>query len=48
VQAVRKTGSIGDLFIGAVPFLLAMLIMIVLLIAFPSLALWLPEFLNPD
>ncbi len=48
VQAVRKTGSIGDLFTGALPFLFAMLIMVVLLIAFPGLALWLPEFLNPD
>lgn len=47
VQAVRKSGSIGDLFIGAAPFLIAMLGMVLLLIAFPGLALWLPEFLNP-
>lgn len=47
VQAVRKSGSIGDLFVGAAPFLLAMLIMVSLLILFPGLALWLPEFLNP-
>lgn len=47
VQAVRKTGSIGDLFVGAAPFLMAMLCMVLLLIAFPGLALWLPEFLNP-
>lgn len=48
VQAVRKSGSISDLFIGALPFLLAMIVMVVLLIAFPGLALWLPEFLSPD
>ena len=48
VQAVRKSGSISDLFVGALPFLFAMLVMIFLLIAFPGLALWLPEFLNPD
>jgi C4-dicarboxylate transporter DctM subunit len=47
VQAVRKTGSISDLFIGAVPFLVAMLVMVALLILFPGLALWLPEVINP-
>ena len=47
VQGVRTSGSIGDLFIGALPFLAAMLCMIGLLIVFPDLALWLPEFLNP-
>ncbi len=47
VQAVRKSGSISDLFLGAVPFLLAMLIMVTLLILFPDLALWLPEIINP-
>lgn len=48
VQAVRKTGSISDLFIGSVPFLVAMLVMIALLITVPGLALWLPEFINPQ
>jgi len=47
VQGVRTSGSIGDLFKGALPFLSAMLVMIGLLIVFPGLALWLPEFLNP-
>lgn len=47
VQSVRKSGSIADLFIGSAPFLVAMLAMIGLLIAFPQLALWLPEVLNP-
>ena len=47
VQAVRKTGSIGDLFLGSGPFLVAMLIMVALLMFFPGLALWLPEALNP-
>ncbi len=48
VQAVRKAGSIGDLFVGSGPFLVAMLIMVALLILFPALALWLPEALNPN
>ncbi|MEP0519546.1 MAG: TRAP transporter large permease [Hyphomicrobiales bacterium] len=47
VQAVRKSGSISDLFVGSIPFLIAMLAMITALIAFPGLALWLPEFVNP-
>lgn len=47
VQAVRKTGSISDLFVGSIPFLVAMLAMITALIIFPGLALWLPEFVNP-
>lgn len=47
VQAVRKSGSISDLFIGSIPFLLAMLVMVTLLILFPGLALWLPEIINP-
>ena len=47
VQAVRRTGAFSDLFLGAAPFLVAMLAMILLLIAFPPLALWLPALLNP-
>ena len=47
VQAVRKSGSISDLFIGSIPFLIAMLAMIAALIVFPQLALWLPEIVNP-
>jgi TRAP-type C4-dicarboxylate transport system permease large subunit len=47
VQAVRRGGAFADLCLGAMPFLAAMLVMIVLLIAFPDLALWLPAVLNP-
>jgi tripartite ATP-independent transporter DctM subunit len=48
VQAVRKGGgAFSDLFKGAAPFLIAMLIMITLLILFPQLALWLPTIVNP-
>lgn len=47
VQAVRNRGPISDLFKGAAPFLLAMMLMIVLLILIPDLALWLPDILNP-
>ncbi len=47
VQAVRGKGNFMDLCIGALPFVLAMLAMIAILIAFPQLALWLPTILNP-
>ena len=48
VQSVRKTGSIGDLFKGAIPFLAAMIAMILLLIVFPEIALWLPDVINKN
>jgi tripartite ATP-independent transporter DctM subunit len=42
IQAVRGSGKIGDVFVGIVPFFLAMLLLIALLIAWPDVALWLP------
>lgn len=47
VQAVRGGGRFQDLCFGALPFVLMMLIMIIILIAFPQLALWLPTVVNP-
>ena len=47
VQAVRGGGKFSDLCIGAMPFVVMMIAMIALLIAFPQLALWLPSVLNP-
>lgn len=47
VQAVRGGGRFFDLCIGALPFVALMIVMVALLIAFPSLALWLPIILNP-
>lgn len=43
VQAVRKGGPFRDVVVGSLPFVGLMLLMIVLLVAFPSLALWLPS-----
>lgn len=40
VQGVRGKGSINQVMLGALPFTLTMFILIALLIAFPSLALW--------
>jgi TRAP transporter, DctM subunit len=43
VQNIRITkGNINDVFIGVVPFVVAMLIFVGILIYFPALALWLP------
>jgi tripartite ATP-independent transporter DctM subunit len=46
VQGVRGGGSLNDVMVGAIPFVLIMLAMAALLIALPDLALWLPELLH--
>lgn len=43
VQGVRGHGSIMDVITGAVPFVLLMLLFVGLLIAWPDMALWLPN-----
>ncbi|QXH44360.1 TRAP transporter large permease [Pseudomonas xanthosomatis] len=42
VQSIRGRGNFMDVVYGALPFCLALLLLISLLIAFPQLALWLP------
>lgn len=42
VQAVRGKGPLADVIIGALPFVVALLILTALLLTWPSLALWLP------
>lgn len=42
VQGVRNRGSLVDVFIGVMPFLVSLLMLIALLVAVPDLALWLP------
>ena len=43
IQGIRlRGGEFNDVAIGAIPFLIAMLGMILLLVAFPSIATWLP------
>ena len=44
VQGIRaRGGKFNDVAIGAVPFMIAMLVMIGILIAFPSVATYLPN-----
>ncbi|MFN9336553.1 MAG: TRAP transporter large permease [Alphaproteobacteria bacterium] len=43
IQAVRREGTIAEVFQGTVPFFIAMVVMTALLISFPEMALWLPR-----
>ena len=45
IQAVRREGTIADVFMGTIPFFSAMIVMTGLMIAFPEMALWLPRLL---
>ena len=42
VQGIRKRGKIDDVIIGASPFVITMLLMIVILSFWPGIAMWLP------
>lgn len=46
VQGVRRRGTIGDVMIGTLPFIVCLLVMILLIIVFPQVALWLPNLLG--
>jgi TRAP-type C4-dicarboxylate transport system permease large subunit len=43
VQGIRGRGQLHDVMFGAAPFVIGLLAMIVLLIAFPGIALFLPQ-----
>jgi len=43
VQGVRPRGQIYDVIIGASPFVITLMLMIALLLAYPQVALWLPH-----
>lgn len=45
VQGARKSGRLSDVMLGVIPFVLVMLAMIALLVAVPSVALFLPDIL---
>lgn len=46
VQGVRRRGSISDIMIGISPFIVTLLVMIGITLAFPNIALWLPHLLR--
>ncbi len=43
VQGARKSGNLNEVMLGAIPYCLTMLAMAFALIAFPDIALWLPN-----
>ncbi|MEM7253204.1 MAG: TRAP transporter large permease [Pseudomonadota bacterium] len=43
VHGVRRGGSMNDVIVGTAPFVITMFVMVVILVYFPSLALFLPE-----
>ncbi|WP_029002199.1 TRAP transporter large permease [Azohydromonas australica] len=48
VQSVRKGGTMDSVIVGALPFVMALLLMIAALALFPGLALWLPKAVGPN
>ena len=45
-QAAEEVGTIMDVYIGVLPFMAVMAVMIILLIIFPQIALWLPDLIK--
>ena len=43
VNSARKNGKMGDVIIGSMPYVAVMILMVALLIAFPSISLYLPN-----
>jgi tripartite ATP-independent transporter DctM subunit len=46
VQGARKSGKMSDVMLGTIPYVFAMLVMVAALIAFPQIALMLPDALQ--
>ena len=42
-QTAARPGTINDVYIGVLPFMACMALVIALIIAFPELATWLPD-----
>lgn len=43
LQGVRRKGSLNDVILGSLPFVVTMFLMLILLAAFPGIATWLPR-----
>ena len=46
VQGIRERGDLNDVIIGTAPFIITLFVMIGLIVAFPGIAMWLPNLLN--
>jgi TRAP-type C4-dicarboxylate transport system permease large subunit len=47
VHGVRNGGSMNDVIIGTLPFVVTMFVMIVMMVIWPDIALFLPEIFYP-
>jgi len=43
VQGARRSGHLGEVMVGALPYVAVMMVMVVALVAFPQIALFLPD-----
>jgi len=43
IQGLRNTGSVGDIYIGVLPFIVCLFIMLSIMLVFPDVVLWLPS-----
>ena len=43
VQGIRGRGTIRDVIVGVLPFLVMMLVMVLLIWLFPAIVMWLPS-----
>src|SRR6188508_1235593 len=46
VQGIRERGDLNDVIVGTLPFIVTLFGMIGLIVAFPGIAMWLPNLLN--
>jgi tripartite ATP-independent transporter DctM subunit len=46
IQGVRARGSINDVFLGVMPFVVALFVIVALIVAFPDIVMWLPRMLG--
>ena len=46
VQGIRERGHLNDVIVGTAPFIVTLFVMIGLIVAFPGMALWLPNLVN--
>ena len=46
VHNLRKGGSLNDVIVGTLPFVMALFVLLALLAVFPGLALWLPQVMS--
>ena len=47
VQGIRNGGSMNDVIIGTLPFVVTMFVMIIVMVIWPDIALFLPEMFYP-